>query len=922
MTDADVCSSEAGVSGEEAGCGMTRPSPGVKCRIGDIVECLLPNGLRLLVFPDSSSATVAFSLTYIAGSRHEMFGEYGVAHLLEHLMFTGTARFPDLLRQFADRGIRTNANTTPDRTTYFATMVPEPHSILWALEAEADRMLACTFAQDDLDRERDVTLNEIEEISNNVLASLQQRVAAVAYQRHGYGRSVLGLPSDIESLDLGVVRTFYQRFYRPDNAVLAIAGNVEVSWIVDAVVSVFENVSSPSQPLVKRQNTEPPQDAERQVQFRNDAGEHWVMTAFHVPAALHPDYEAVAVLGRVLSSHASGRIERALVASGPAALVGADLAHSHDPGLMRHFVSLPRTVSPAATLEQMLPIFNDLHMTLSDDEVERGKRALTGDLNHTLTDGTRFVQAVGEYVGAGDWRLGFMHRAQIRELTLADVQRVAGKYLLPNNRTVGLLIAGQAPRRVRIPSASEGRRSLPPSMPCEGGDRLRQTGTRCGDTGGKKAVEATLNGGHRLVLFPKRSPGDKTVACVRLHYGDEQSLFGRAAAAQALACMLARRTARRSRLVVNDALEALGTKIRINGGAGYCRLTIETEQAYLRDALELVGEMLREPLFTCDELDEWRRAQCAATVAICHEPRQIARLMLERHIRPYPVGDPRYVPLPDERISELTALSPDTLYQLHQELLGASFGATAIVGHVDAGGSDVPGTIERLFGSWPSPSRHVWPVIKYQSVAAANITVAVRDKPNAAVIAALPVQMSENDPSYAALLVAAYVVGGGLNSRLATRLRQRERLSYMVGARLTTTPLSNRSVFSAYAVCNPRQIGRLEELLLTELQAAVRLGVTEPEMNSAKTALVRTRIVQRGSDVALAEGIATDSAFGLGVDRRQQLDLRVMAVTADTVSEVFSQHIKPTDLTIAKAGEFSGSPACREPLSSHLAVEK
>src|SRR5688572_14890107 len=157
-----------------------------------ITEYSLANGLRVLVFPDPSKATITVNVTYFVGSKHENYGETGMAHLLEHLLFKGSTRHPDITKELRDHGARPNGTTSYERTNYFETFDASDVNLEWALDLEADRMVNSFVAKRDLDSEMTVVRNELESSENNPLGMLIQRVTAAAYLWHNYGKPVIG----------------------------------------------------------------------------------------------------------------------------------------------------------------------------------------------------------------------------------------------------------------------------------------------------------------------------------------------------------------------------------------------------------------------------------------------------------------------------------------------------------------------------------------------------------------------------------------------------------------------------------------------------------------------------------------------------------------------------------------------------------
>src|SRR5688572_27833240 len=224
-----------------------------------ITEYRLDNGLQVLLFRDPSKATITVNMTYLVGSEDESYGETGMAHLLEHMLFKGSTKYPDILAAIRSRGAQFNGTTSWDRTNYFETFDASDANLEWALDLEADRMVNAFVAQKDLDTEMTVVRNEFESGENNPLRVLFERVQSTAYVWHGYGKSPIGSRSDIENVPIERLQAFYKRHYQPDNAVLVVAGRFEERPVLELIKSKFGAIPRPQRELLDNYTIEPTQ---------------------------------------------------------------------------------------------------------------------------------------------------------------------------------------------------------------------------------------------------------------------------------------------------------------------------------------------------------------------------------------------------------------------------------------------------------------------------------------------------------------------------------------------------------------------------------------------------------------------------------------------------------------------------------------
>src|SRR5215467_8787667 len=197
--------------------------------LAGITEYTYPNGLRVLLLPDSGSSSITVNIVYLVGSRHEGYGETGMAHLLEHLNFIKSTHDRDIKKELEDHGARWNGTTDYDRTNYFETVNASEENLRWALGLEAERMVNMRMEKGLLDTEMTVVRNEFERGENSPQNILEERVIATAYLWHNYGKSVIGSRADLEKVPIDRLAAFYRKYYQPDNAVLVIAGQFDGS---------------------------------------------------------------------------------------------------------------------------------------------------------------------------------------------------------------------------------------------------------------------------------------------------------------------------------------------------------------------------------------------------------------------------------------------------------------------------------------------------------------------------------------------------------------------------------------------------------------------------------------------------------------------------------------------------------------------
>ena len=236
-----------------------------------------------MLFPDPSKPTATVNITYLVGSRQENYGETGMAHLLEHLIFKGSKNFPHPDAEFNRRGFRNNGSTWLDRTNYFSTFQASDDNLKWAIDWSADAMVNSFIAKKDLDSEMTVVRNEFEMGKTDPSRLMFERNQALLYDWHNYGKSTIGARSDIEHVRIENLQAFYRMYYQPDNAVLIVAGKFDeakaLRWIADA----FGRIPKPKRTLPVLWTEEPTHDGERQFTIRRKGEVQIVNVAYRMP---------------------------------------------------------------------------------------------------------------------------------------------------------------------------------------------------------------------------------------------------------------------------------------------------------------------------------------------------------------------------------------------------------------------------------------------------------------------------------------------------------------------------------------------------------------------------------------------------------------------------------------------------------------
>jgi len=875
------------------------PGPSVE----GIAQYTLANGLEVLLFPDASQPKTTVNVTYLVGSRHENYGETGMAHLLEHLLFKGTPTSGIIGDAMTKRGMQYNGSTWYDRTNYHETFNASEQDLDWALAMEADRMVHSKIARTDLDSEMTVVRNEMERGENSPFRMLLQRLGSTEFDWHNYGKSTIGARSDVENVDIGRLQAFYRTYYQPDNAVLVVAGRFDPDTTLATIARDFGPIPKPSRVLPTLYTEEPVQDGERMVTLRRAGDTQLIGVGYHTVPAAHPDFIALQALVDAMTIEPAGRLYQALVDAHKATGVGGFAPGLHDPGTATFFAQLSLTDSLDTARATMIASLEDVKAhPITDAEVDRVRTRALKNVDDALANPTALGVRLSESIAAGDWRLFFLQRDRWRKVTAADVNRVAGLYLKPSNRTVALFVPESKPDRAPQVATID----IVDLLRDYKGDAALAAGEDFDPTPANldaRTVRFTLANGMKVAFLPKKTRGEKVRFALQIHEGDAQSLSGRAPQGELTADMLMRGTAKRNRQQLQDALDRLHARLNVDGSQTRTFAIGETVNRDLADTLKLVAEVLREPSFPASEFETLKREEIAALESERQSPESVTSRALDRYRNPYPPDDVRYIPTLDEELKRLSATTIDDVRAFHRNFFGASHAELAIVGDFDP--AALRPLLSELFGNWTATTPFARVPDPLIAKPATSIEIETPDKANATMLARFGIPVRDTSPDYPALVVANQALGASGASRLWARVREKDGLSYGIRSSFEASSFEPNATIGMFAIFAPQNLGKLRTAVGDELSRAVRDGFTDAEVAQAKASVLKQRQLGRTQDASVAATLMQQLYLDRTFDFTAKIDAALAELTPAQVNAALRQYLRPDAFAYAYGGDFA-----------------
>lgn len=877
-----------------------------------VSEYKLANGLKVLLAPTAANALMTLHVTYLVGSVNEGLGEGGMAHLLEHMLFKGTPTNKDIPALLRERGANANADTHPEYTDYHATLNATKANLNFLTGLEADRMVNSLIRSEDLASELNIVINEFDNGENNPGNLLFKATQQAAFEFHPIGRSVIGNRSEVINVPASSLKTFYQKYYQPDNAVVTLSGNFDPQYALERIGATFGKIAKPVRSagsVIKADYTvEPLQSGERDVSIRRVGASPLLINSYHAPAETHPDNAALSMLAAVLSEQPGGRLYQKLVASKLAVGAGMSVDSYNVPSLASFVVSLAPNGDVAKARAALQGVLDSIAKDpITDADVTRIKTQVIAYIDRLSADPASTAEALISGLPTGDWRTFFAQRDAFLAITAADVNRVAQTYLKTSNLTSGTFYPTPKPDLVTVPiapSVAETLRDFKPRAAQAQGENLNTD---------PAALEArverlTLPSGIKAAYLKKAVQGNRVLLSLNLDFGNEatESDARTRDAASYIDNLLFRGSKNLSIQQLRDQLAKLNATLSISGGSTGLNLSVTAPPENLTAAMNLARTVLREPLWPESDFEDMKRGTLSSLEGAKTDPNALASIALGRAFMPDGTkrGSRLYYRSFDERIEDQKALTLADVKAAYAKLWGLSSSAQlAVVGPLDK--AVVESSVSKLLTGWTSS-------VPYQRLSSPlvlakpqTLTIQVADKTGAVLRASQNFALKNTDPDYAPLSIAVQILGGdSLSSRLADRIRQKEGLSYSSGASVSADTDEALGSFDVSATASPKDLGKVETAIREEVARALKDGFTADEVSKVQAATQQATAANRSDDGNLLGALASQLYYGQSFADSAKQDARIQAVTPASALAALKKYVDPSQLVVVKAGSF------------------
>ncbi|MBD5655504.1 MAG: insulinase family protein [Candidatus Eremiobacteraeota bacterium] len=870
-------------------------------------------------------------VVYRIGSRNEAVGYTGSSHLLEHMLFKGTAAnnrgngraFADMMNEI---GASKNATTWIDRTNYFETV---PIGYLdFAIELEADRMRGAFVADSDRRSEMTVVRNELERNDNNTARVLNSAVVATAFREHPYHHPTIGWRTDVEGVSTTRLRELYDTFYHPDNATVFVVGDIDVARTRATVERHFGTLPRAANAVPDVYTEEPPQAGERTVVVKRPGETTTLSFAYHTPAAFgqhtvlstpelalraetasgrRNDEYALEVLGRILGRGRTSRLSRALVDSGLALDASAWNWGSRDPGLFQIVVNVRPSVAIGEVRGALERVLDGLAREGPlPEELERAQRQI--EVQRAFArDGTfALAQRLGEFEAVGSWRLDEDYVERTRAVTCDDVVDAMNSYLHEDNRTVGMLLSGTAKTFDHVPfEPVEIRRDAETHVEAA---ELPQPQPMPATSFADRVVRGTLGNG--TLWSYVRSGDNPTIALRGILEAGRAFAPGRPLLPTIVAEMLSRGTTSHPRREIENRLERAGVRrtyyVDDDASHGYnalaFRFAAACEERDLPLLLETLAEEFRSPAFLDDEL-ALVKAELIGTLRLARTSTNWRAVQRFAQLA-YEAGDVNDAADCDALLADVERTTVDDVRDFHARVV---LGAIPIVAAAGSPNEDAFGrALEATFGSVPFVARgmRTHPTVRARPAREVFERVALERKANVDIIIGRATSLVRADADYLAASVANGILGQStLSSRLGLRLRDREGLTYGVTSGFMA-PGRLPGPWRVGVSVNPANVDRAVASVRDVLRDYADGGPTPRELIQQTRSMAGQHHVALATSGGIAAQLERIAYYALGDDYVDNYATRVAAVPASDVAAAVVKYFSPDELIVVAAGTF------------------
>lgn len=872
-----------------------------------------PNGLKILLVQDNAAPVVNVQMVYNVGSKHEVSGNTGSTHLLEHLMFKGTEKFnrekgTSIDTELTRYGAQMNATTWNDRTNYYETIPSDKLEL--ALEIEADRMRNLLLLKEDKEAEMTVVRNEFERGENNPNSLLSKEIWATAYMAHGYHHSTIGWRSDIENMPMKVLRDFYDTYYWPNNAWLTVVGDFQKDKLFQLVDTYFGKIPKASHAIPQPYTEEPPQYGPRKIEVHKAGETSVISVAYKIPGTLHEDIPALVVLAEALGSGPSSVLNKEFVDTGLTFYAFASASQFAEHGLF----SINLGFDPQKDAEELnAKLLETLEKVKKEGIPQEDIDRIIANLNaQTILgrDGAGSIASeLTEYIAGGDWKDYINESKKLSKVTAADVARVANKYLVTDQSTTGYFIPTKAGSNAETIEGEAKREKKGegkyfyrnPEMNFEVKHEVSVTETVDDTAELKTANEEFIRktiAGIDVIIKKTGAKGFVTVAG-SFPIGEYFNGKNNEMVPTLTTAMLSKGTTKNDKFEFSQKLEKLGVDIYVGSDNDNVSLRFKSLSKDVDTVLALLAEELRYPLFDEKEFELLKQQFIGNMQPGISDPGTQGSIALAQSL--YPKGHPNYSPSIQKTIEDIQNATLEDIKAFHEKYFGPADMHLVAVGDVDP--KTIYKALENNFKNWNGGVKRTEKKYDVKKGEGLTKVVTIPEKPSAELFIGQYTGMRRSNPDFLPFYIGNSILGGGFSGRLMLTVRDEAGLTYGIYTRQNGYTFAD-GYWYINASFNPELFAKGKEATLKELKKWSEKGITSAELKDKKSNLIGSFKIGLSTTQGMASNILAVVQRGEDPSYIYEYPSLLQAVTLEEVNDAIKKYIDVNKLVIIEAGSL------------------
>jgi len=880
----------------------------------------LPNDLGLLLVQDNTVPVATIRMVYHVGSRHEVTGYTGAAHLLEHLQFKGTAKFNKRKENSIDKnllrmGAQFNASTWTDGTDYFETIPSD--KIALALEIEADRMRNSLLLQEDKEAEMTVVRNEFERGANDPGSILSTEIWATAYMAHPYHHNTIGWLSDIEQMPNEVLRKFYDTYYWPNNATLIIAGDFQKKELFATIDRYFGKISKSPHPIPQPYTTEPEQTGPRKVVVKKPGETAMLSKAYKIPGILHKDMAALTILGKILSSGPSSILSKTLLDTEKALYANAGPENNKELGLFSLDIAFDTSTAHESIEKQLTEIIEKIKKEGVDQAaIDRVVSKYTIQIMLDR-DGTGSIAAELPVVN-GDWTEYFNETEKLKKVTVEDIKFVANTYLKEDQSTTGYFI----PEDVGLASSKEPNKATYKVKPNNrkfyyrtpkennnmyGTDHVhlqfykKKTdiikSTLAQDRIEEKYIRKNVSGIN--VISVKTGTKNLVTLTGSIPIGSYFNTDANKMAPDFAVYLLNKGTLKNDKFSFSEKLEKLGGSLSLSPGQHDIWISSNCLKKDVPAIIDLLAEQLQYPLYDKKEFNILKKQFISSLQQALTDPSDKAFTAFTQQL--FPKKHPSYRKDVKAELADIQNLTLKDIKSFHKIFFGPAGMQFVVVGDVDR--DVLYQSIEKSFKGWSGGKKDRYNYDEPKPTIANNQIITVPEKPSASLILGQYTGLKKSDPDYLPFYLANAALGGGFSGRLMRTVRDVAGLTYSIRSDHSNDTFSG-GYWSVRSSFNPELLQKGLEATIEQLKKWRNKGLTQSELDDLKANIKGSYQVGLSTTFNIANSILTLVNRGKDPNYLDQYPKDIEKVTLEQVNASIKKYIDLDRLVIIKSGSI------------------